>query len=287
MYWGMPRRIRIDFTNTSAGSCDLCGAPSDTLVRQFITKNYGTDYTGTWEHPLTPHGRRKKEEDPLPLHGQKGGVTYRHWLGLTLGDRDGCQLPAAVVTHYLTKRVLRIGGDRHARLWAFGYDMDNMKARCWYDAVMPLMEVDDEKRDGLKQLVVDCVDAAVEVGGNLRQEVKKARYKRPQDVRGDWSFIDTEFWQATESHFFNTIKSGLEAMEQDDNLQPLKIKWHANLRHAAMNLFDRHALAGPPEDMTLKRIVTARRNLSIWLHSGRKVRKLLGKRRSGKEKGRE
>jgi CRISPR system Cascade subunit CasA len=286
MYWGMPRRIRIDFSNTSAGSCDLCGTPSDTLIRQFITKNYGTDYTGTWEHPLTPHARRKLAEAPLPLHGQKGGVSYRHWLGLTLGDPDRHQLPAAIVNHYLSARAFRVSGDRQARLWAFGYDMDNMKARCWYDAVMPLMDVEYEKRDGLKQLVVDCVDAAVEVGGNLRQEVKKARYKRPQDVRGDWSFIDTEFWQATEPIFFNTIKSALEVMEQADAIELVKTKWHAALRQAAMNLFDRHALTGPPEDMALKRIVTARRNLSIWLHSGKKVKKLLGKRKAGKVKGR-
>jgi CRISPR system Cascade subunit CasA len=32
------------------------------------------------------------------------------------------------------------------RLWAFGYDMDNMKARCWYEAQMPLYEIEESLR---------------------------------------------------------------------------------------------------------------------------------------------
>ncbi|WP_089941170.1 type I-E CRISPR-associated protein Cse1/CasA [Candidatus Entotheonella palauensis] len=54
MYWAMPRRIRLDFDHLSHGPCNLCGQTSEALVTQFITKNYGVNYTGPWRHPLTP-----------------------------------------------------------------------------------------------------------------------------------------------------------------------------------------------------------------------------------------
>ena len=277
MYWGMPRRIRIDFNTTSEGLCDLCGQFSQALVSSLISKNFGTNYNGPWEHLLTPHSRKSQTDAPLPLHGQKSGVTYRHWLGLTLGDPDNNQIPARTVAYYLEKRANRIKAGGQARIWAFGYDMDKMKSRCWYDSVMPLLDVNQEVVEGLKRLVADFVDAAVEMAGNLRQEVKKAWYKRPKDVKGDWAFVDLEFWQMTEVAFYGAIKKGIQALDRDDNLMEVKKAWHHTLRRTAMHLFDRFALSGPAEDMEIKRVVQARQNLSRWLNTGKKVKQLLGK----------
>lgn len=277
MYWGMPRRVRIDFADSKNGTCQLCGATDRPLVRHFSTKNYGINYSGPWEHPLTPYGHRQQTDMPLPLHGQKGGVTYRHWLGLTLGNRDNNQKPAQAVAHYLDRRAGRLGADRNARIWSFGYDMDNMKARCWYDALMPLFHVAPSFREAIKGLLTDFVEAAEEVVANLRQEVKKAWCKRPKDVKGDWAFIDIEFWQMTEGSFYSCIKSALRSLEQEESPKDVAKTWHIVLRKAAMQLFDRFALAGPAEDMELERIVTARNNLFLWLHTGKKVKQLLGK----------
>ncbi len=277
MYWGMPRRIRIDFTDPSAGLCDLCGRSNQPLVTHFTTKNNGTNYNGPWEHPLTPHSRKKQTDFPLPLHGQKGGVTYRHWLGLTLGSPDNSQMPARTMGYYFEKRADRIKGGDQTRIWAFGYDMDKMKARCWYDSTMPLLGINQGVIEGLKRLVCDLVDAAVEMAGNLRQEVKKAWYKRPRDVKGDWAFIDLEFWQMTESAFYACTQKGLQALEHGENAADVRKEWHLALRRAAMDLFDQFSLSGPAEDMEIKRVVQARQNLSRWLNTGKKVKQLLGK----------
>ncbi len=37
-YWGMPRRIRIDFNTTTVGNCDICGEQSDALLSLMTTK---------------------------------------------------------------------------------------------------------------------------------------------------------------------------------------------------------------------------------------------------------
>lgn len=278
MYWGMPRRIRIDFNGPHHGVCDLCG-DTGPLVREFKTKNYGVNYVGTWEHPLTPYARKSLQDGPLPLHGQKGGITYRNWLGLTLGDRDKCQIPAKTVAHFFSSRVRALKMDFHPRIWAFGHDMDNMKARCWYDSRMPLYEIDPSIREMLKDLVLRYIDAAVEMAGNLRKEIRNARYKRPKDVKGDWSFIDIAFWQATEDNFYRCIQDAITTLDRNGELEIVQKNGHMALKRTAMALLDEHALSGPPNDMgdDMERIVIARRNLSIWLETGKKVKGLLGK----------
>ena len=276
MYWGMPRRIRINFSVSHQGTCDLCG-DTGPLVYEFVTKNYGVNYTGIWKHPLTPYARRTQENEPLPLHGQKGGITYRNWLGLTLGDRDQCQAPAKTVDYFLSERVRPLKMDLSPRIWAFGYDMDNMKARCWYDAKMPLYEIDLSIRDTIKDFVIRYIDAAIEMAGNLRREIKNARYKRPGDVKGDWSFIDIAFWQATESSFYNCIQEATNALGKNEALHDIQKRGHSSLKRSAMALFDEHALGGPLADMDMGRVVRARQKLAIWLETGKKVKELLGK----------
>lgn len=135
MFWGMPRRIRLNLENICSGICDTCGLPSDSLIRQYQDKNYGMNFTGAWLHPLSPY--RSKDGELFPAHAQPGGVGYRHWLGLV--QQDGSEKMPARVVHEFYERWK---SGWQFRLWAFGYDMDNMKARCWYESTMPLLYVD-------------------------------------------------------------------------------------------------------------------------------------------------
>jgi CRISPR system Cascade subunit CasA len=43
-YWGMPRRVRLDFDATHSGRCDLCETESDELLSGMTVKNYGVNY---------------------------------------------------------------------------------------------------------------------------------------------------------------------------------------------------------------------------------------------------
>ncbi len=103
--------------------------------------------------------------DPRPsaIHPQPGGIGYRHWLGLIENSAEGntARKPAKVVEQF--RSLVREDG----RLWAFGYDMDNMKARCWYDATMPILMVPEGLEDIFKVLVEQMVRAADWVSGVL------------------------------------------------------------------------------------------------------------------------
>lgn len=117
VFWGMPRRIRLDFDNTVNGRCDTCGRESATLLTRYITKAKGFDYKVPWRHPLSPYYESKPEEW-LPMHPQPGGLGYKHWLGWVLGvqgDKKKIQ-PASQVSYVLDSRRLK----GYFRLWVFG-----------------------------------------------------------------------------------------------------------------------------------------------------------------------
>ena len=64
------------------------------------------------------------------LRGSRGGLTYKTWDALTLTDYAEGQRCAQVVEHFyqICDGYADLFGEL-PRLWVFGYDMDNMKAR--------------------------------------------------------------------------------------------------------------------------------------------------------------
>lgn len=274
MYWAMPRRIRLDFAHTEAGYCGLSGEYSERLVGHYVTKNYGVNYTGPWRHPLTPYSIDPKT-GPLSIKGQPGGVCYRHWLGLVLDGGENSQRHAAsVVRGYLESRQGLMKGDYQPRLWAFGYDMDNMKARCWYEATLPIFPMDQERRDDVQAAVQVLLDAASEALGNLRSCLKQAWFSRPKDASGDVSFLDRDFWQRTEADFYRLLKQIAITNADKKAEKTLREKWRKCLRDHSLAIFDHWALSGDNEDGDMKRLVQARGHLLNWLKNGKAMKKL-------------
>lgn len=75
-YWGMPRRIRLDFATIRQGVCNICGNNSDELLIQMLVKNYGVNYD-RWRHPLTPHRLQIKDSKGFePVITQPGGLLW-------------------------------------------------------------------------------------------------------------------------------------------------------------------------------------------------------------------
>jgi len=273
MYWCMPRRIHLDIENATSGICDITGQQSDQLISHFTTKNYGVNYSGNWRHPLTPYNV-DPQKGAFSIKAQPGGVTYRHWLGLVLDDASNHRQVAKVVDAYDRGRRDRIGGDFVPRLWAFGYDMDNMKARCWYEASLPLFNVPEVKRDDAHEFSEVMVEAVIEVIGNVRNAVKSAWFNRPKDAKGDLSFVDIEFWTQTESHFYTLLEQALSVECNEGELANIKEQWRVYLRRKALTLFDHWALSAGNEDGDMKRSVKARTDLEKWLRIGKKIKKL-------------
>lgn len=278
VFWAMPRRIRLNTDDVTSGSCGICGRHSERLISHYVTKNYGLNYKGPWNHPLSPYYETK--EGWLPLHPQPGGLGYRHWLAWVLGQSSDKknQRPAAMLEYALQFRQRAMGGG--LRIWAFGYDMDNMKPRCWYESSLPLYKLSDcskEGRNKLSDAVSTSLAGAELVGSYLRGAVKDAWFSA--DARGDFSAIDASFWGKTEGAFYQQLKELIEILSSDEqaevNQLPARQAWHARLVKTALHQFDDQFVgSGQIERQKPARVAAAYRQLKKNLY-GPKLRTAL------------
>ena len=256
-YWGMPRRIWLDFEQSAGvGSCPLCGRPGQELFGNMWVRPNGIRYEGAWRHPLSPY----LYQDAAPvaaMKGQAGGLCYRHWLGITLKDSNSGYRSASVINAVqnrrdedgkLFSRELS-KQDGWLRVWAFGYDMDNKKARAWQESRMPLPvmkpELLAEFTDNTERLIKSADLAAWLLASSLKLawlgEGAKAKVND-----GDLARVARLFWDQTESGFFKTLhelQRVLEAGAEDESprMVLLKLDWLKYLSRQATALFDQYA----------------------------------------------
>jgi len=265
-FFGMPRRIRLKFSNTN-GSCDLTGETSEMLVTTYITKNYGNNYNGPWLHPLNAYSfnPKKPEEIPLPIKAQPGGVYYRHWLGLVL--KSEVVFPAKVVQLLQSseerKNIVRKKG---FILWAAGFDMDNMKARCWYESTMPVFAIEKSKLDYLSVFINSFINNAQKSAIYLKSGVKAAWFNSPKEVKGDISFLETSFWQNTEKEFYEILKESIDNIESPSEMNLIVERWKKVLNEETLRLFDTWALAQQEDGLDMKRVIKARNELERGIY---------------------
>jgi len=275
-YWGMPRRIRLDVVAGENCRCLLCGIETQQSVKRFRTKNYGTNYDGPWRHPLTPYRfDLKKKNIPLSLKGQQGGLGYRHWLGLAWQDDGSGDRAADIVRIFNDERIDLVGAAERARLWCFGYDMDNMKARCWYEHTLPLLHISEQSQSLFLASVAQLLATAKDVVFLLRGQVKAAWFKRPADAKGDMSMVVSEFWQQTEADFYRQLNA-LSQLPDEFRQMPSTIaqQWIATIKTTTMTIFDQWTMGGSAEDMNMKRIVKARQELEKKLNTAKPFKDL-------------
>ena len=278
LFWAMPRRIRLDVSGVLGGACDICCRTGTALIGQCATKNYGLNYKGSWSHPLSPYYETK--EGWLPVHPQPGGVGHRHWLAWVLGapQAKSATRVAQVVARGLQELPARTTGGA-LRLWAFGYNMDNMKARCWYEGTLPLYglaECDRDTRARLQAEVGRWLEAASLAGSYLRGAVKGAWFSA--DPPRDFSHVDASFWSGTEAPFYRQLQALIEAARAsaDGDALPAREAWHRELVRTALHLFD-HAFVGTGaiERQNPRRVALAHKQLRSSLH-GPKLKLALG-----------
>lgn len=278
VFWAMPRRIRLDLETVVAGCCGICGRHSEGLIRRYVTKNLGLNYKGPWDHPLSPYYETK--EGWLPLHPQPGGLGYRHWLAWVLGQQTDKkhQRPAEILSRAMNLAGLDLG--INLSIWAFGYDMDKMKARCWYESTLPLYGLAGCGKDGLESLrdaVSTWLAAAELVASFLRGAIKDAWFDL--DARGDFSAVDASFWGRTEGVFYRQLRSAIETLLADETAEindlATRERWRALLEKAASNLFDDEFVGtGQIERQKPARVAAAFKQLKRNLN-GPKLRKEL------------
>lgn len=253
-YWGMPRRVRFDFITTETGTCDICASSSDELLRYMTTKNYGVNYEG-WRHPLTPYRKPLKGgEGWFSVKPQPGGLVWRDWLGLIQNNQseNNDESPAQVVSVFNGHSL----EDTKVGLWGFGYDFDNMKVRCWYEHHLPQLLTEN-----LIPHLRQAVQAASLTLSALRSALKEAWFSDAKGARGDFSFVDIDFWHLTQSDFLKLVYELESGADHDEKISECR----RSLVCFARRYFDDHVFTNPYENTDLKRCMAARKRLIISL----------------------
>ena len=143
---------------------------------------------------------RRFGEAGFPSTPPPRGISYRLWPGVVVPSKDGLREPAQVVRYWLSERN---PGSDESRFVAFGYDMDNMKARAWMEGEMPLLRFDDTTRDWLAEFIGRVTAGAGTVARQVTGAVKSALFDRPRDAAGDFGFIAERFFRDTEGAFYS------------------------------------------------------------------------------------
>jgi len=288
MYWAMPRRIRLEINNSEA-VCQITGQRVAQTVSMYRTQNYGGNYSGTWSHPLTPYkwNPKKTEEEHLSAKGQPGGVTYKIWDVLSLTSKENGQQCAQTVSHFYS--LCEGFSDFHSevpRLWVFGYDMDNMKARGWYSVSLPLFSVSPEQQEDVLLKVKELQKLAADSLWQCRTQIKTAWFDKPGDAKGDMSFIELAFWQRTESAFYNAVQNLItNSAEYDSYLTAQQAKiWLKALRNTATDLFDEYALSELGSERSMAKRIKARQLLTAWLYGCKDIKRFISEHKLEQQK---
>ncbi len=277
VYWGMPRRIRLLFESAQGRRCGLTAARDAVVVARYRTRNYGTNYSEGFDHPLTPYYREKATAvTRLPVHPNPGGISYRLWPGCVVRSKDGLREPARAIRNWQQSAERRVSETRFA---AFGYDMDNMKARAWVEGEMSLWRLDAETREWLDGFIRRAVAASNTTARLVTGAIKSAICDRPKDARGDYGFVAERFYRDTEAAFYAAVGGAVTAIRElpdsDDPTIEVRRSWVPVLKEVALRLFDEYAPSEGLEDRDMHRHVKARFYLTLALSGHGKAGKPL------------
>ena len=242
--FGMPRRLRLV-------------VETERVVR-VIQKKHGTRYQG-WVHPLTPHFRTRDAMVLRPVPMRPGTLSYRNWLGVTLGrDTERVQRAATV------RRMQDMAGAPACEILAGGWAMRGMKALDFHTDIYPSLRMDARAAARIRTLVEAAAIAATRLARALGTAHGSA---------ADTAAVEEAFLQRTESAFIAYAHAIAQASEA-----PIEQEWLETLRRAALRLFDRESLprlslhSGP----RIERITAERRSLRLAFAANATIAKVLG-----------
>ena len=242
--FGMPRRLRL--------------VVEAERVVGVIQKKHGTRYQG-WVHPLTPHFRTNDAMVLRPVPMRPGTLSYRNWLGVTLGrDTERVQRAATV------RRMQDMAGAPACEILAGGWAMRGMKALDFHIDIYPSLRMDAQVEARIRTLVEAATIAATRLARALGTAHGSA---------ADTAAVEEAFLQRTESAFIAYAHAIAQASEA-----PIEQEWLETLRRAALRLFDTESLprlslhSGP----RIERITAERRSLRLAFAANATIAKVLG-----------
>jgi len=239
----------------------------------------GIHYSDTgWDHPLSPYYLDRNDTGiTRPTHLQPGGFSYRFWPQISIGDSR--HILARLVRHFLHHRKEIC---EQTRIFAFGYDMDNMKARCWYETTIPLYLLPEDIRQIFEKRVEQMVTSAEEIADHLRNCVKEAwldsdpkkNQDRKKKIREKLAYIHDAFFEHTHQMFKESLAELPGCIDANEETCVLE-RWHAVLCKTALNLFDYWVSSEDIAYVDVRRVAKAHEKLRNLIH-GKKLWTSLG-----------
>ena len=283
LFWGMPRRIRLSFSEGNNKTiCTLTGKMDSLMVSDYRTKNYGAKYSGAWRHVLSPHWKSSSDSGApwIPYHASEDRVSYRNWLGLgfisTPTQKRDNKIQTCPALNLQSPRLGRLKNKILARngvrLMAFGYDMDVAKVRKWVDSKMPVWAIPDEVRERVESKVEGMIEAAKYVSEKTNLCIMKALSKEGKKSL----FLENLFWKNTEDDFKSLVEKIImlpQNSEEDDPTKDIRKEWLKSLRHCANRMFKEHVTIEVVSPST-ERIVSEKYKLAMALRSTLLYKKL-------------
>ena len=289
-FFGMPRRLRLDFATKVTGDCSLGGQANWGVVASYRTQNYGIMYSG-WQHPLSPYYIDKKN-GKLPFHPQPGLVTFEDWYawwGLKDGTVEASNIKAwpARLSALSNGESIDLTELRQKSLRAVGFDMDNMKARGWVDERIPYFEPKANSpkwAEHFRDAVTFLVSGAKTAADTLKYELRRnawakwdgKQFKLPDNAPKDaFDEVAAQLWTETQEAFVACL-AALHAGDPNDPDRSLRNGFRQQLRGIALRLFDEAAGTDTLAEQNARRLIEARKGLVIALSREGKVASALG-----------
>lgn len=256
VYWSNPRRIFLIPKNEKA-ICDVCANESQTIITDYKAKAQGIKYgDGGWIHPLTPYYYDKIKDTWLAYHPHLGGILYNHWQSMIYGEKekDKCAKVIQVFSEY------RKLSDEQIRVWTFGYDMESMNAKCWYESIIPIYRIEPKHIEKYEAIISSLLQAATQVANNLQTNVKDAWFNH--EARGDLSYLKIEFYKATEAKFYELAKQIRDNIDKPNPFDDqAKMDWLKYLNDESLKIFDLYVESGSIEFENIQRVIEARQGI--------------------------
>lgn len=289
-FFGMPRRLRLEFSNGPGLSCSFGGPTDDGIVASYRTQNYGTMYAG-WQHPLSPYYIDKKN-GLLPFHPQPGLVSFEDWYAWW-GLKESTVAATNVKLWPERLGALSRSTDidlkeiRQKSLQAVGFDMDNMKARGWIDERIPYFEPKSDRakwaeefRASVSALVAGAKSAADALKYELRRNAwakwDGKQFKLPDNAPKDaFDEVVSQLWAETQEGFVDCLKA-VHSGDPNDLDRAIRSGFLLQLRKTVLALFDEAAGTDALAAQNARRLVEARKGLVLALGKEGKVAGVLG-----------
>ena len=288
-YFGMPRRIRLQFEeNTARCPCDLTGQIDDFIITAYATEPYGVKY-GHWRHPLTPY-QEVSENELSPRKAKTNSLTYPNWAAISLKTSSGKEGQknnhiARTVNQFrrLRRSIPRTPDDQALpkdKLLVAGWAMDKATPKLYILSEEPLhlhpngeaqQELDNfadrlvEAGDTACRFLIGAVQAALESGGN-----------KPGSETTLIETIRTSFFSATNSSFHEGLGNALNIDPTEMTArEPIAARWREVLEAAALTLFDSYVNQDFRDPEKAQQVIKARSSLKSNLKS-KKFKTVLG-----------